>query len=103
RRALCQYRARDRRGIAHSLSTARILLLMTESVQSPASSSNKLLIGGAVAVVAVGALALFVVLPAEFGVDPTGVGKSLGLTEIAEPANEELERGSKRTGVLELS
>ena len=76
---------------------------MTESVQSPASSSNKLLIGGAVAVVAVGALALFVVLPAEFGVDPTGVGKSLGLTEIAEPANEELERGSKRTGVLELS
>jgi hypothetical protein len=76
---------------------------MTEAVQSSARSGNKLLIGGAVAAVVVGALALFVVLPAEFGIDPTGVGKSLGLTEMAEPASAELERGSKRTGVLELT
>jgi hypothetical protein len=76
---------------------------MTESETAPASSSNKLAIGGGIAVVAIGALALFVILPAEFGIDPTGVGKSLGLTEMAEPASVELERGMKRTGVLELT
>jgi len=76
---------------------------MTESETAPASSSNKLAIGGGIAAVAIGALALFVILPAEFGIDPTGVGKSLGLTEMAEPASVELERGMKRTGVLELT
>lgn len=42
------------------------------------------------------ALAVFVILPAETGWDPTGVGASLGLTEIAEPTNLELERGMAR-------
>ena len=76
---------------------------MTDSIQGTTRSSKKLAIGGGIAAVAVGALALFVVLPAEFGIDPTGVGKALGLTEMAEPANAELERGSKRSGVLVLS
>ncbi|WP_202131580.1 hypothetical protein [Aurantiacibacter rhizosphaerae] len=42
------------------------------------------------------ALAVLVVLPAETGWDPTGVGGALGLTEIAEPTNLELERGMAR-------
>lgn len=42
------------------------------------------------------ALAVFVILPAETGYDPTGVGEMLGLTEIADPVGEELERGMAR-------
>ncbi len=42
------------------------------------------------------ALAVFVVLPAEMGYDPTGVGEQLGLTEIADPVGPELERGMAR-------
>lgn len=67
-------------------------------------SRKKLLIGSAAAV-AVAAIALVVfVLPAEFGIDPTGAGKALGLTELSEPGiSEEQIRGAKRTGVLTLS
>lgn len=67
-------------------------------------SRNKLLIGSAAAV-AVAAIALVVfVLPAEYGVDPTGAGKALGLTELAEPGmSEEQIRGNMRTGVLTVS
>ena len=36
------------------------------------------------------------VLPAETGWDPTGIGTATGLTKIAEPDNEELERGMAR-------
>ncbi|QZH75222.1 MAG: hypothetical protein JY451_00895 [Erythrobacter sp.] len=50
----------------------------------------------AAGVVLAGALAVFVVLPAEMGYDPTGVGEQLGLTEIADPVGEELERGMAR-------
>ncbi len=48
------------------------------------------------------ALAVFVILPAETGWDPTGVGESLGLTEIAEPTNMELERGMARMETQEV-
>ncbi len=61
----------------------------------------------AAGVVAAGAaLAVLVILPAETGWDPTGVGESLGLTQIAEPTNLELERGMARMAeqdVLTLS
>lgn len=51
----------------------------------------------AAGVAAVGAaLAVLVILPAETGYDPTGVGEALGLTEIADPVNEELVRGQER-------
>lgn len=53
------------------------------------------MIAGGVAL-AGAALAVFVILPAETGWDPTGVGARLGLTEIAEPTNLELERGMAR-------
>ena len=75
---------------------------MTEPA-TPAPSKRKLLIGGGVAVVAAAAIVVCAVLPAEFGIDPTGVGDALGLTKIAAPVNEEFERGKKRTGVLTLS
>lgn len=74
---------------------------MTE--QTSPASKRKLLVGGGVAVVAAAAIAVFFVLPAEFGIDPTGVGKKLGLTEIAQPVNEEFERGLKRKGVFTYS
>jgi len=48
------------------------------------------------------ALAVFVILPAETGWDPTGVGSALGLTEIAEPTNLELERGMARMETQEV-
>jgi len=69
----------------------------------PSSSRRKLVIGSAVAVVVAVAAVVFV-LPAEFGIDPTGAGRALGLTELAEPGmNEEQIRGGKRTGVLTLA
>ena len=52
-------------------------------------------LGAALAALAV--LVLFV-LPAEFGIDPTGVGARTGLVEMADPPNEELERGQARMG-----
>jgi hypothetical protein len=71
---------------------------------APAPSRKGLLIGS-VAVVAVAAMALVVfILPAEYGIDPTGAGKALGVTKLAEPEmNEEQIRGARRTGVLTLS
>ena len=70
----------------------------------PAPSARKLLIGSA-AVLAVAAVALVVfIMPAEYGIDPTGAGKALGVTKLSEPGmNEEQIRGAKRTGVLTLS
>lgn len=74
---------------------------MTEPAAPP--PNRKLLIGGGVAVVAAAAIVVGFVLPAEFGIDPTGIGKATGVLAIAEPVNEEYERGKKRTGVLTLS
>lgn len=68
-------------------------------------TSRNLVIGG-VAVAAISAVAVLFVLPAETGWDPTGVGKALGLVEIADPVNEEQVRGAarmERETVLELS
>ncbi len=80
---------------------------MTEQPPSTASSSStkkKLLIGGAGALVVAAGIFVAFVLPAEFGIDPTGIGKATGLVQIADSAgNAELERGMKRSGVLTLS
>ena len=79
---------------------------MTDPVPTTAAtpSRKRLLIGSAVAV-AVAAVALVVfVLPAEYGIDPTGAGSALGLTKLSEPGlSEEQIRGNARTGVLTLS
>ena len=70
----------------------------------PAPSAKKLIIGS-VAVVAIAAAALVVfILPAEYGIDPTGAGRALGLTKLSEPGPSEEEiRGAKRTGALVLA
>lgn len=63
-------------------------------------SKKPLLIGGAL--VGVAAIAVLFVLPAETGWDPTGVGKALGLVEIADPVNEEFERGQARMATQDV-
>jgi hypothetical protein len=76
---------------------------MTDTVppSSPAPSRKKLLVGSAAAL-AVAAVALVVfVLPAEYGIDPTGAGAALGLNKLSgEEENIYLERGRARTDVL---
>jgi len=65
-------------------------------------SRKKLLIGSGVAL-ALAAVGLVVfVLPAEYGIDPTGAGAALGLTKLSEGAEENiyLKRGQARTNVL---
>lgn len=57
------------------------------------------IIAGALFTVA--AIVVVFIMPAEFGRDPTGLGRALGLGVLSEePVNEELERGKKRSGVL---
>lgn len=77
---------------------------MTETAPIPARPSRKKLLIGSVAAVAVVAVGLVVfVLPAEYGIDPTGAGAALGLTELAQSGEEEniyLKRGLARTNVL---
>lgn len=77
---------------------------MTDTPPTPKPLSKKaLLIGGAVAIVAAAGITVCFVLPAQFGIDPTGVGAATGLIAIADAANTpELQRGAKRTGVLTL-
>ena len=76
---------------------------MTETdlpIASPPPRKKLLLgIAGAVAVAAV-ALVVFI-LPAEYGIDPTGAGKALGLNKLSGPEeNIYLKRGEARTNVL---
>jgi hypothetical protein len=77
---------------------------MTEPSTAPAPPApptrKKLLIGSAAALAVAAAGLVVFVLPAEFGIDPTGAGAALGLTKLSEPENIYLERGMKRTNVL---
>ena len=78
---------------------------MTETVPTAAPPSRKKLLWGLAGAAGVAAVALVVfILPAEYGIDPTGAGSALGLTKLAEPGlSEEQIRGNERTGVLTLS
>ena len=61
------------------------------------------LLWGILAALAAAALALVVfILPAEYGIDPTGAGKALGVTKLSEGEGKNiyLERGMARTNVL---
>jgi hypothetical protein len=78
---------------------------MTDTAPTtPAPPSRKSLLIGSVTALAIAAVGLVVfVLPAEYGIDPTGAGEALGLTKLSEPAEEEniyLKRGQARTNVL---
>ena len=64
---------------------------------------RRIAIGTAVATVVGIVTAVFFVLPAEFGIDPTGFGEATGLTGLAGDTsgmNIYLQRGMKRTNVL---
>ena len=62
---------------------------------------RKTIILASCAVLALGAIGVLFVLPAETGIDPTGFGETSGLTNIANPAaGKFLERGLKREGVF---
>lgn len=63
--------------------------------------NKKLLIGGGV-IVALGAIAVMFVIPAETGWDPTGVGKATGMVEIADPRSEDTVRGETRMAEQEV-
>ncbi|MDO7835538.1 hypothetical protein Q4610_10840 [Sphingobium sp. HBC34] len=76
---------------------------MTDTPPSPASR-RRLLIGGAAALTLGAAIMVLAVLPAEYGIDPTGFGRMTGLADMAQPAtNPYLEKGLKRQGVLTIS
>lgn len=47
-------------------------------------SSRQLLRSTVIAIVAAAAILVTVVLPAEYGIDPTGIGRPLGLTDMGE-------------------
>lgn len=73
---------------------------MTQT-EPTAPSRRKLFIGGAGALAAAAAIVLVFILPSEFGIDPTGLGKAFGLDVLAkEGISLEQQRGAKRTGAL---
>jgi hypothetical protein len=53
-----------------------------QSPQPPLPTQRQLAKATAVAVLAAGALLVTTVLPAEYGIDPTGIGRLLGLTDM---------------------
>ena len=77
---------------------------MSDIEPAAAPNRRKIILLGAAAAVALAAITVVFILPAETGIDPTGLGESSGLTEMANPqAKEALDRGQQRTGVLTSS
>ncbi len=75
-----------------------------KSSQEPRAtpSRSSLLKGGLVALVVAVVVTVLFVLPAEYGVDPTGVGAKLGLLDLGETAEAlEEETGSRGSVVIE--
>ena len=76
---------------------------MSEQSRPRISKRNLLIAGAATVVVGTAAVVLFI-LPAEFGIDPTGFGRATGIAQIAEAEeNVYLERGLRRRGVFDVS
>lgn len=78
---------------------------MTEQEHSPPvslPSGRRIAVGAAIAAGVAAVALVFFVLPAEFGIDPTGFGKATGLTGLSKPPEENiyLKRGQARTNVL---
>lgn len=74
---------------------------MTNETEPARPPRRDLFVTAGVALVIGTAVAVLFVLPAETGIDPTGVGKATGLSAIANPdASRLLERGLKRKGVF---
>jgi hypothetical protein len=75
---------------------------MTDPAPPERPSGKKLLIGSAIALAVAAAGLVVFVLPAEYGIDPTGAGEALGLTKLSDGGEENiyLRRGMARTNVL---
>ncbi|WP_115513703.1 MULTISPECIES: hypothetical protein [Xanthomonas] len=58
---------------------------MSKPINSQLPTSAQLLKATLIAVLVAVLLLITMVLPAEYGVDPTGVGRTIGLTQLAEP------------------
>lgn len=60
--------------------------MYNHTIPDPAElpSSRKLLRSTLIAIAVAGALLVTVVLPAEYAIDPTGIGRALGLTQMGE-------------------
>ncbi len=63
------------------------------------ASTAQLLKATALAAVAAGVILLVAVIPAEYGRDPTGIGKALGLTAISVPKNQPVLATTPEVGV----
>jgi hypothetical protein len=59
--------------------------MTTSATQLPPPSPRKLAITTALAAVAAAIILVTLVLPAEYGIDPIGTGRALGLTRISAP------------------
>ena len=55
---------------------------MTTNITQPLPSLHKLIKATGLALIVAGVILITIVLPAEFGIDPTGIGKALGLTAL---------------------
>jgi hypothetical protein len=74
-------------------------LIMNATSKAP--SRNKTILGALAGILVAAAIVVVFILPAEYGKDPTGLGRALGLNVLSEePENIYLERGMKRVGVL---
>jgi len=71
-----------------------------DSIEFRRPTKSGILIGSAATFVVGAAIVVAFVLPAEYGIDPTGIGKATRLVEIAKPVNPYLARGLKRTGTF---
>lgn len=58
-------------------------MTIVSTAQQPLPSTAKLLKATAIAIAVAGVLLVTIVMPAEYGIDPTGVGAKLGLTTLA--------------------
>ena len=67
----------------------------TQNADLPAS--KQLIRSTAIAIAAAGFLLIFAILPAEYGIDPTGVGKVLGLVKMGEIKSSLEEKNTKET------
>lgn len=59
-------------------------------LQHELASRRQLVKAGGISALAAAVLLLVAILPAEYGVDPTGIGRALGLTQMSAPPKEEV-------------
>lgn len=76
---------------------------MTETTTTLNVSTTQLLKASTLALIGAGLILLIAVLPAEYGIDPTGIGKALGLTALHTPAEEAEEVADEAASVSDTA